>query len=323
MKQRWVSFVKDYLTYTKKDRVGLFVFIILATLFYLYPTFVPTRVPDIPDEAFKKELASLKITVDTSTTGRYYPHDLNIPPYSRKHFERSERYTGELFFFDPNTLSETGWKRLGVKTQTIKTISNFLGKGYVFKSPKDIRRIYGLKADEAERLIPYVRISANPSGKKDQGTFEPSTSTAYTAPVKITRPVMPAVIDINKADSNALIALPGIGSRLASRIINFREKLGGFVSVQQVGETYGIPDSTFQKILPRLSCEQPVVHTININEADVTTLRNHPYIKWNIANAIVNYRQQHGNYRSLDDLKKIVLIDEQLFQKIVRYLSLA
>jgi DNA uptake protein ComE-like DNA-binding protein len=144
---------------------------------------------------------------------------------------------------------------------------------------------------------------------------------SYTSSPPSTRYVA-KVIEVNSADTSALISLPGIGSKLAMRIINFRDKLGGFASVNQVGETYGLPDSTFQKIKSRLECNGNSVRKLNINTVDINTLKTHPYIKWNIANAIVNYRQQHGNYRSLDDLKKIVIIDTETFNKIAPYLTL-
>jgi len=115
--------------------------------------------------------------------------------------------------------------------------------------------------------------------------------------------------------------LPGIGSKLAARIVNFRDKLGGFYSVDQVGETYGLADSTFQKIKGSLQLSGSV-KKFNINTATKDELKIHPYIKWNLANAIVEYRNQHGAFKSLDELKNIVLIDEVTFEKIVHYLSL-
>jgi competence ComEA-like helix-hairpin-helix protein len=115
--------------------------------------------------------------------------------------------------------------------------------------------------------------------------------------------------------------LPGIGSKLAARIVNFREKLGGFYSVEQVGETYGVPDSTFQKIKNRLVVNSEV-RKVNINLATKEELKTHPYIRWQLANAIVEYRNQHGPFKSLEDLKKIVLVDEINFKKIIPYLSM-
>ena len=101
------------------------------------------------------------------------------------------------------------------------------------------------------------------------------------------------IVDINKADTSAFISLPGIGNKLALRIVNFREKLGGFYSIDQIGETYGLPDSSFQKIKPFLKLETSLLKKFNINSATKDEMKLHPYIKWNLANAIVEYRNQH------------------------------
>ena len=127
-------------------------------------------------------------------------------------------------------------------------------------------------------------------------------------------------VDVNSADTTALIDLPGIGSKLALRIINFREKLGGFYAIEQLKETYGLPDSTFQKIRPFLYLSGSV-KKININTANKDELKLHPYIKWNLCNAIVEYRNQHGLFKTLEDLKRIHAIDETTFSKIAPYLN--
>ncbi|HET7897749.1 MAG TPA: helix-hairpin-helix domain-containing protein, partial [Flavisolibacter sp.] len=129
-------------------------------------------------------------------------------------------------------------------------------------------------------------------------------------------------ININEADTSAFIALPGIGSKLSARIISFREKLGGFYSVEQIGETYGLPDSTFQKIRGRLVVDGDGIRKINVNTATKDELKSHPYIRWNLANAIVEYRNQHGSFKNLEELKNIALVDDAVFQKISPYLDL-
>jgi DNA uptake protein ComE-like DNA-binding protein len=139
-------------------------------------------------------------------------------------------------------------------------------------------------------------------------------------PVTTSVPYKPKVIEINEADTSAFISLPGIGSKLAMRIVNFRDKLGGFYSVNQVAETYGVPDSTFQKIKPRLDCNIGAVKKININEADINQLKSHPYIKYALANVILNYRKQHGYFKSIDDIRQIDAITEEVFRKIAPYL---
>ena len=115
--------------------------------------------------------------------------------------------------------------------------------------------------------------------------------------------------------------MPGIGSKLSQRIIAFRDKLGGFYSVNQVGETYLLPDSTFQKIKSRLFISDTAVKQININLASVDEMKVHPYLRYNLANAIFQYRQQHGNFNSVEGIKKIMLVTGDVFNKIAPYLS--
>jgi competence ComEA-like helix-hairpin-helix protein len=131
---------------------------------------------------------------------------------------------------------------------------------------------------------------------------------------------IPKSIDINKADTTVFIALPGIGSKLASRIVAYREKLHGFYTVEQVAETFGLADSTFQKIKPWLVVTEIAIEKVNINTASVEELKT-PYISYNLANAIYQFRLQHGQFTKLEDLKKIMLVDETLFNKICPYLT--
>lgn len=136
----------------------------------------------------------------------------------------------------------------------------------------------------------------------------------------VRKPLSP--IDINTADTIEFIALPGIGSRLADRIIRFRESLGGFYSIEQISEVYGLADSVFQKIKPLLISPAFDIKRININTASLEELKAHPYIRYTIANSIVNYRAQHGAFTNIEDLRKIVTITNDVFEKIISYLTL-
>ena len=129
-------------------------------------------------------------------------------------------------------------------------------------------------------------------------------------------------IDINLADTTAFIALPGIGSKLAERIVKFREKLGGFYSIEQIGEVYGLADSVFQKIRPLFIMGTFTVKKINLNKASLDELKTHPYIRFVIARSIVTWREQHIAFSSLEELKKIVLMTEEIYTKVYPYLEL-
>lgn len=107
---------------------------------------------------------------------------------------------------------------------------------------------------------------------------------------------------------------------MALRIITFRDKLGGFYTTDQVGETFGLQDSVFQKIKSRLSINIAAVKHFNINTATVDEMKSHPYIRYNIANAIVQYRNQHGNFASVAAIKNIMLVTDDIFNKAAPYL---
>jgi DNA uptake protein and related DNA-binding proteins len=213
----------------------------------------------------------------------------------------------KLYPFDPNTIDSAGWLALGISHRSIRTIRNYVRKGGRFRKPEDLARIYGFRQEDYKRLLPYIKIAYD--------TIKPHYQTKR--PPK----AAPAFININTADTTTFIALPGIGSKLANRIITFRDKLGGFYSVEQIAETYGLPDSTFRLIQPRLQCTANQIRKININTADINTLKQHPYIKWPVANAIVQFRQQHGAYRKVEELKQIVILPADLYKKIRPYLS--
>ncbi len=194
-----------------------------------------------------------------------------------------------------------------------------MSKGGHFYKPEDLQKIYGLHKDEYERLKPYVKIESKTASSNEQ--FVSPRSNEGTQPAKkfATRY---SVIDINTADTSALISLPGIGSKLAARIVNFREKLGGFYSVDQVGETYGLPDSTFQKIKQYLKLDNASVKKININTATIDEMKAHPYIKYSLANPIVAYRNEHGAFSKIEDIRKIMAVTDEIYQKIAPYLTL-
>jgi competence ComEA-like helix-hairpin-helix protein len=318
MKARWINTAKDYFTFSKKERNGIIITLVLCALITLIFNYFPLPKTNVSTGAFQKDLAQLKISIDTSHNTYAYQHENNdAENYRPKNYTDNNGVKAELFEFDPNTLDAEGWERLGVREKTINTIHNFIAKGYRFRKADDIRKIYGLRSEDADRLVPFVRIVEVQSAKKTSVNTNYTTFADKPADIKKAR-----IIDINTADTSDFISLPGIGSKLAGRIVNFRQKLGGFSSVEQVAETYGIPDSTFEKIKPRLEVKSLSIKKININTSDANELKSHPYIKWNIANAIINYRNQHGAYKSIEDLRKIEILPDEVFNKIAPYLVL-
>ena len=313
----WKQVVVDYFSFSRRDRIAILVLSFAVVAVILAPRFISKgRIQSEPitDTGWISVLRSLE-TRDTSSFQAEYGQREYL--YDRSRPGPTRRSKGELFYFDPNTLPEQEWIRLGLRPKTISTIRNFLVKGGRFRQPEDLRRIYGLYPDEYERIAPFVRIVSNskePPPESTHGTGNVVTPKNY--------PARYSVVDINTADTGALIALPGIGSKLANRIITFRDKLGGFYSIDQVGETFGLADSTFQKIKQYLKLENPSIRKININTATVEELKAHPYIRYSLANPIIAYRKEHGLFEKIEDLRKVMAVTAEIFRKIEPYLSI-
>lgn len=315
------NFVTEYLHLTKKQRNGTLALLLLIVCISLLPFIFPFFIKPLSTNtaSFEKEIATLKIKqADSSATNqRTTFNDDHSPLYepAERKFAREETFKGVLFYFNPNTLDAGGWKKLGVREKTITTIQKYISKGGKFYKPEDLEKIWGLSAAEKERLIPFVQI-------EKAGVAANYSTNNYNKSVVAKNIYTPQLIDINVADTSAFIALPGIGSKLSQRIISFRDKLGGFYKIEQVAETFGLADSTFQKIKPRLQLNNPVVKQLSINSASADDLKAHPYVRYPIANAIVQYRSQHGNYAAISDLKKIMLITDDVYTKMLPYLQL-
>ena len=314
---QWRRVLNDYFVFSKGQRRA--VMMLCAVIFLLF--FVPAlynyffkTVTQKADPVLIEQVAGLKVYKDSgyknqpAETTDYAAYAQPSPPTS--HEGRSA-----LFFFDPNTASISDWQRLGIHDKTIETIQKYLSKGGHFYKAADIKKIYGLRENDVNRLIPYVQIVKAETYVRSAETTKQANAFSTNKTPNTTK-----AVDINVADTAAYKALPGIGSKLAARIVNFREKLGGFYAVAQVGETFGIADSVFQKIKPFLVLKSTTLTKRNINTATVDALKT-PYIPNNVANAIVQYRTHNGNFSSVADLKKIPLIDDALFDKIAPYLT--
>jgi competence protein ComEA len=320
---QWKEFVADYLSFTRRDRIGIIVIlIIILAIFFLPKAFSSTSNsnPANTDTTWITAMKKLeqKEADNDQQYSKYNDDNSNSYQYDRPANNYYKKSKGELFYFDPNTLSTEGWQKLGLRDKTISTIQNYLSKGGKFRKPEDLQRIYGLFPNEFERIAPYIKIASsgettNYKDFTDNPSKENPPAKTYTSRY--------SVVDINAADTTGLIALPGIGSKLAMRIITFRDKLGGFYSITQVGETFGLPDSTFQKIKQYLKLENTSVRKININKATIDELKTHPYIKYSLANPIIAYRNEHGAFAKVEDIKKLMVVTDEIYTKIAPYLT--
>ena len=322
---KWKDIVTDYLTFTRKERIGIITVLFISAMVIFLPSIFPDQNGSgrqIPDTTWMAAIKKLEQKEPVNDKNIADENDGNATAYQfdqPKNNYYNNKPAGELFYFDPNTISKDEWLQLGLRDKTIQTIQNYLGKAGRFKKAEDLKRVYGLHKDEYERLAPYVKIKEAQAENRSISFAGNKNSEENKTDFK--KSLRYSSIDINTADTSAFISLPGIGSKLATRIVNFRDRLGGFYSIDQVGETYGLPDSAFQKIKEYLKLETAIFKKININMATVDELKVHPYIKWNLANPIVAYRIQHGPFAKVEDIKKLMLVTDDVYNMIAPYLS--
>ena len=218
----------------------------------------------------------------------------------------------ELFPFDPNTVSASDLQRLGLSKRTARQIVNYREKGGQFRRVEDFQKIYALSETDYERLRPYVQI-------EEQRTPDSAKPIAAKKIAPVPVPTFTGTIEINTAGPEVWEQLPGIGPYYAKKIVRFREVLGGFRAVEQIGETYNLPDSVFQRILPQLQLVEPH-KKIAVNQIGPEVLRTHPYLSSKQARSIVRFREQNGPITTVSFERLRGPLGEN-YEKILPYLS--
>ena len=221
--------------------------------------------------------------------------------------------TRELFKFDPNTLDSSGWVALGFSPKQAAAIIKYRNAGAEFRKPEDVKKLFVVDDERYEELKPFISIAELPKTEFNQ---------AFEDKPKWEKPKYePIIVELNTVDSATLVKVKGIGPFFARVIIEHREKLGGYRTKEQVLEVYGMDSAKYAAIQSQLTIDTSLCTQVNVNTATLKQLVRHPYINFNQAKAIVNYREQHGEYKQLDDLKKIHLINEESYAKMSSYLK--
>lgn len=241
-------------------------------------------------------------------------------PLAKKERKLNQKTDNQIltkpFKFNPNKASAEDFQQLGLPKKLAQRIINYRNKGGHFYKKEDLKKIYDFTEDLYSQLKDYIVL---PKQEKVGNYAQSALVKKEYLSDKSNRPSIK--IDINQSTVEDWQQLRGIGPGYAKKIVNFREKLGGFASINQVGETYYFPDSVFQKVKPFL-VESPVLEKININQVEEEALKKHPYFSWKQAKAVVRYRKQHGDFKDLSDLKKIIgVFNASDWTKISPYLE--
>ncbi len=179
-----------------------------------------------------------------------------------------------------------------------------------FKTWEEVEKTYGITPRQVETLKKYFYLEANNSFKETPRVFVKNKEERSK------------ILDLNKATAQDLETLPGIGKVFSRRIVKYRNLLGGYASIEQLKEVYGLPEETYEKIKNYLKVSPENIEKIPINEALPYQIMKHPYFSKKLAYRIVKYRKKYGKFQKVEDLKKIYGITDSLFLKIKPYIKL-
>lgn len=248
-----------------------------------------------------------------------------------------ERNKPVFFAFDPNTITEDSIMQLSVSRYVKSNIVRYRKGGGKFRKKEDLKRIYGMTDSIYSLLEPWIVIDKTMMIEtKSQQTIvehqapenmKVSKVGTYTnkeikeaQKTKASEKVF-AKVELNSADTTTLKTLPGIGSSYARRIVKYRELLGGYYSVEQLKEVYGMRDKYYNRFAPHCSTDVDKIRKININFADYRELIRHPYIDKEMTVALLDYRNNNGSFTSLDQLIDVKGFGKTKFDMIKYYLS--
>ena len=224
------------------------------------------------------------------------------------------------FPFNPNTLTEEEWLQMGLTDRQVRNIMNYKAKGGKFYSKKDLGKLYTISEEEFAQLEPFIvlpEVSRSASGKTLSKKQETPTYEEKPKPEK--KPI--PIVDLNTVDSTTLVELPQIGAYTASRILEFREKLGGFIDVEQLRDVKGVDDARFAAIKPYITLHAIEIRKVDVNRADFKTLVHHPYLSYEQVKRIVNQREKRGMIKNWAQLEELLQEEGEVNPLLKQYVK--
>ncbi len=283
--------MKSHFNFNKQQRSGIFFLLILIILLQLgyfglkyYPvhSYSNLLVPDVENQ---KRFDSLVLATNNSE---------NV----------SQRA------FNPNYISDYKGYTLGMSPVEIDRLHQYRAQDKFVNSAEEFQKVTGISDSLLHTISPFFKF---PDWVKNV-----RKSVKVTSQGELTKKVR----DLNLASANDLKQIQGIGEKLSARIIKFRDKLGGFLINEQLYDVYGLEPEVVQRTLREFKVLQPPdVKKININTANVEELASLIYLRYNVAENIVTYREENGVFTSLSDLFNVSEFPVNKIDRIGLYLS--
>lgn len=230
--------------------------------------------------------------------------------------DSEEVEAGPLFTFDPNTATYEEFRALGIAKNTAAGIIKYRTRGKVFSIPEDFATCYGVTDSMYAALKPYISIgeefaikpSENRSGsdtRQRSGQNITSESDRGGNPaisvVPESKP-QPYLVELNTADSASLVSVRGIGAKSAAAILDYRNRLGGFHSAEQLAELKVITEQNYERIIEQIWVDSCEIQKIDINFASPNTVAGHPYMAGKKARKILKNRQMKGGWSTIEEM---------------------
>ena len=308
---------KDFFYFSKGQRIGIIVLIVLIVLAlvvnYMLPLFFPVTEKDgtaflNEAERFKKSLVSrdslrqIEWQRKNEERQRQFQENYKNNPLFTT-YKKTDSYS--LFTFDPNEVDSTTFVKLGLKPFIASNILKYRKAGGRFKTKEDFGKVYGITPEKFKELETYIAIAEIKPVKNE------------TTSIKRTD----IIVELNSADTTLLMQVKGIGRGYAKGIVRFRQQTGGFVSVDQLSEIYGMRPENLEKIRPYCTINAALIQKIKVNTATAQRLDAHPYINFYQSKAIYELRRNKGKLRDISDLKVLPELTAEDLVKLKPYLS--
>lgn len=242
--------------------------------------------------------------------------------------DSKERFTP--FPFDPNTAPKDEWVKMGFTERQADVILKYRERGGHFNRKEDFSKLYVVDDETYSIFEPYILIGDSSRGKYESGkrndeAFKSnysSSKTSYSTSIKSNYRDEGLNIELNGADSLELLRINGVGPVFASRIMKYRQRLGGFATISQLKEVYGMDSVRFAGIAGQISADTLLITGMDINKASLAELRKHPYLDYYGAKAIIDKRVQLGGYKTFREIEAALSVKPGVYKRIKPYIRL-
>ncbi|MBP1640035.1 MAG: hypothetical protein H6Q17_1618 [Bacteroidetes bacterium] len=299
---------KDWFFFSRSQKIGILILVVII-LALIIAKMVILSLPhrNVLKDNFESEARFFLDSLKKAPSKIYYQTYYRNYAENKSDFYHEIRLTPILSRFNPNTADSLQFIKLGIKPKIASNILKYRRKGGKFKKTEDFEKIWGIRKEQMQALLPYVDIPSE----------TPTTQIIVRPRIIKTE----NIVELNSADTAQLQQIKGIGSGFARRITGYRKRLGGFVKIEQLHEVWGMTSELYNSIVSHFSVNAKLILPININRASIERLKFHPYLNFYKAKAIYELRLTKGSLRSINDLKSLDALDKETLSKIEPYLS--